>query len=86
MKKLLFLILLPVVGYSQNILWTNEFNNASDWVLDNSCTYASYNIAGGYDYVNQTTINAPSACTSPGTLAIDPSTGAAAQWRFETDP
>jgi len=86
MKKLLFLILLPVIGYSQNILWTNQFDNSSDWVLDNSCAYSSYNIAGGYDYVNQTTVNAPSACTSPGTLAIDPNTGNTAQWRFETDP
>ena len=86
MKKLLFLILLPVVGYNQNILWTNEFDNASDWVIDNSCSYTGYNIVGGYDYVNQSTINAPSACTSPGTIAIDPNTGNTAQWRFETDP
>ena len=86
MKKLLFLLLLPVVGYSQNILWMNEFDNAGDWVLDNSCAYSAYNIVGGYDYVNQTTMNAPSACTSPGTIAIDPNTGNTAQWRFETDP
>ena len=81
MKKLLFLLLLPVVGYSQNILWTDEFANAGAWILDNSCAYSAYNIVGGYDYVNQITINAPSACTSPGTIAIDPNTGNTAQWR-----
>jgi hypothetical protein len=76
---------LPVVGYSQTILWTNEFDNISDWVLDNSCTYSAYNIVGGYDYVNQTQISSTSVCTGSGTVAVDPNTGASAQWKFETD-
>ena len=67
------------------VLWENQFDNASDWILDNSCAYSAYTIVGGYDYANQTVINAPSACTSPGTVATDPGTGNTAQWRFETD-
>ena len=67
------------------VLWENEFDTASHWVLDNTCNYAAYNIVGGYDYVNQTTIGATSACTSPGTVATDPGTGVSAQWRLEND-
>ncbi len=58
---------------------------ASDWVTDNSCSYAAYNIVGGYDYTNQTPITSTSACTGTGTAATDPGTGTTAQWRFETD-
>ena len=32
-------------------LWSNEFDNSADWVLDNSCAYTGYNLVGGYDYV-----------------------------------
>ena len=67
------------------VLWENEFDTASHWVLDNTCNYAAYNIVGGYDYANQTTIGATSACTSPGTVATDPGTGVSAQWRLEND-
>ena len=67
------------------VLWENQFDTASQWILDNTCAYSAYNIVGGYDYANQTVINAPSACTSPGTVATDPGTGNTAQWRFETD-
>lgn len=67
------------------VLWENQFDTASQWILDNTCAYSSYNIVGGYDYANQTVINAPSACTSPGTVATDPGTGNTAQWRFEND-
>ena len=68
------------------VLWENQFDNASDWVIDNTCAYAAYNIVGGYDYTNQTPISSTSTCTGSGTAGIDPGTGAAAQWRFETDP
>jgi hypothetical protein len=67
------------------VLWEDQFDNASDWVTDNSCTYAGYNITGGYDYANGTPITGTSTCTSPGTVAIDPNTGSTAEWRFETD-
>ena len=67
------------------VLWENQFDNVSDWVTDNSCAYASYNITGGYDYVNGTPITGTSTCTSPGTVAIDPNTGSTAEWRFEVD-
>ncbi|MFL2579411.1 MAG: T9SS type A sorting domain-containing protein [Parvicellaceae bacterium] len=66
------------------VLWENQFDTASHWILDNSCAYSAYNIVGGYDYANQTVINAPSACTSPGTIATDPGTGNTAQWTFST--
>ena len=68
------------------VLWENQFDNAIDWVIDNTCTYAAYNIVGGYDYTNQIPISSTSTCTGSGTAGIDPGTGAAAQWRFETDP
>ena len=67
------------------VLWEDQFDTDSNWVTDNSCTYSTYNITGGYDYVNGTPISSTSSCTSPGTVAIDPGTGATAQWRFETD-
>ena len=67
------------------VLWENQFDNASDWVTDNSCSYASYNIVGGYDYTNQTPITSTSVCAGTGTGATDPGTGTTAQWRFETD-
>ena len=67
------------------VLWEDQFDNASDWILDNSCTYSGYNITGGFDYANSTPISSTSPCTSPGTVAIDPNTGSTAQWRFETD-
>ena len=80
MKKSIFLLFLPLFGFGQNILWTNEFDNSSDWVTDNSCAYAAYNIVGGYDYVNQTPISSTSVCTGTGT------TGSSAQWSLLTDP
>ena len=67
------------------VLWSNEFDNAADWILDNTCAYASYTINGGYDYVAGSNTPLLSACTGSGTVAIDPGTGAPAQWRFETD-
>ena len=68
------------------VLWTNEFDNSADWVLANDCAYASYTIAGGYDYVAGSATTVTSACTGSGTVAQDPNTGSAAQFRFETDP
>jgi hypothetical protein len=68
------------------VLWSNEFDNSADWVLDNSCNYAGLNIVGGYDYVAGTPTPVLSSCSGVGTVAIDPNTGAAANWRFETDP
>ena len=38
MKKLLFLLMLPIIGFGQNILWTNEFDNSSDWSITSSGT------------------------------------------------
>ena len=67
------------------VLWENQFDTASHWILDNTCAYAAYNIVGGYDYANGTSISSTSACTAPGTIATDPGTGVTAQWRFETD-
>jgi hypothetical protein len=67
------------------VLWENQFDTPSDWITDNSCTYSTYNIVGGYDYANGTSISSTSPCTSPGTVAIDPNTGNTANWRFETD-
>ena len=68
------------------VLWENQFDTASQWILDNTCAYTGYTISGGYDYTNQTPITSTSACTGTGTVATDPGTGATAQWRFETDP
>jgi hypothetical protein len=68
------------------VLWSNEFDNAADWILDNSCAYASYTINGGYDYVAGTNTPLLSTCIPGGTAAIDPNTGSPAEWRFETDP
>ena len=36
------------------VLWEDQFDTVSNWVTDNSCTYSTYNITGGYDYVNGT--------------------------------
>ena len=60
------------------VLWENQFDNASDWVLDNTCAYTGYTIVGGYDYTNQVPISSTSSCTGNGTVATDPGTGAAA--------
>ena len=68
------------------VLWENQFDTASQWILDNTCAYTGYTISGGYDYTNQTPITSTSACIGTGTAATDPGTGATAQWRFETDP
>ena len=67
------------------VVWSNEFDNAADWVLANDCAYASYTIAGGYDYVAGSATVVTSACTGSGTVAQDPNTGSTAQFRFETD-
>ena len=68
------------------VLWENQFDTASQWILDNTCAYTGYTIVGGYDYTNQVPITSTSSCTGTGTGATDPGTGATAQWRFETDP
>ena len=97
MKKIYTLVLSLLFGFSALaqsssnnskgvVLWSNEFDNSADWVLDNSCNYTALNIVGGYDYVAGTPTPAMSSCTGTGTSAIDPNTGAAANWRFETDP
>ena len=65
-------------------LWSNEFDNSADWVLDNSCAYTGYNLVGGYDYVAGASTTAFSTCTGNGTVANDPNTSQPAQWVFET--
>ena len=67
-------------------LWSNEFDNSADWVLDNSCAYTGYNLVGGYDYVAGASTTAFSTCTGNGTVANDPNTSQPAQWVFETNP
>ena len=62
------------------VLWADNFANPSNWVFENSCSYTSYNIVGGYDFVNENSNVSASGCYGPSNSNNSPS------WSVVTDP